>query len=165
MPGAGAIHSISGACRLDVHQQVQRTIGTAIGDMDNKGLLPTAQGGVVGHGPVKVRHPQQAGHHSSRLPQRQFEQDLDGQTELDRGIREHRRATGAAVMRREPGHLLVQPDQQRAPLAQRRRVAGPVRRAIAGGCWLAHAVCLTAWIHDVNPPRSELCNSAHCGAP
>ena len=32
---------------------------------------------------------------------RQFEQDLD-----------RRRPTGAAVMRREPGHLLVQPDQQ-----------------------------------------------------
>ena len=64
---------------------------------------------------------------------RQLEQDLDGQTELDRCIREDRRATGAAIMRREPGHLLVQPDQQRSALAQRSRVAGPVRRAIAGG--------------------------------
>ena len=48
---------------------------------------------------------------------RQFEQGPDRQAKrdrrvLDRRIREHRRPTGAAVMRREPGHLLVQPDQQ-----------------------------------------------------
>ena len=31
---------------------------------------------------------------------------------------------------------------------------------MAGGCRLAHATCLTAWIHNVNRPRSELCNNA-----
>ena len=51
-------------------------------------------------------------------------------------------------MRRAPGHVLVDPDQQRPPLAQRRVVAGPVRRAIAGGRWLAHAARLTAWIRE-----------------
>ena len=40
--------------------------------------------------------------------------------QTDRGIREHRRATGAAVRRSEPGHVLVQPDQQRPALAKRR---------------------------------------------
>ena len=73
-----------------------------------------------------------------------YEQDLHAVTalsdsgpayvlELDRRIREHRRATWAAVRRREPGHVLVQPDQQRPALAKRRGVAGPVRRAVAGG--------------------------------
>ena len=122
-----------------VHEQVERAIGTAIRDMDGECLLPSAQGRIIRHGPVQVRHLQQAGHHPASpwslgpvafswldLPQRQHEQDLDRQAELDRGIGEHRRATGAAVMRR------------------RRR----------------HAVLLTAWIHHVNPPKSELCNNA-----
>ena len=39
------------------------------------------------------------------------------QAELDRRIRENRRPTGAAVRLREPGHVLVQPDQQRSALA------------------------------------------------
>ena len=63
-------------------------------------------------------------------------------------------------MRREPSHLLVQPNQQRPALAQRRSVAGPVRRSVTGGEWFAHAPRLTAWIHNVNPRRSELCNNA-----
>jgi hypothetical protein len=54
----------------------------------------------------------------------------------------------------------VQPDQQLGAPAQRAVVIGPVGCAVAGGCWLAHTFRLTAWIHDVNPPRSELCNSA-----
>jgi len=116
-----------------VHQQVQGAVGTAIWDLDGERLLPTAQGGVVGHRPVQLRQLKQARHHPGRLPERKLEQDLDSQAELDRRIREFGRATGAAVMRREPGHLLVQPDQQRATLAQGRRVAGPVRRAVAGG--------------------------------
>ncbi|MFT6945156.1 MAG: hypothetical protein ACJAUW_001738, partial [Yoonia sp.] len=37
---------------------------------------------------------------------------------------------------------------------------GPVRSAVAGGRWLAHAACITAWIHVVNPQQSELCNNA-----
>ena len=58
------------------------------------------------------------------------------------------------VTRRAPGHLLVDPDQQRPPPAQRRVVAGPVRRAVAGGRWLAHATRITAWIREENPsPR------------
>ena len=118
----------------------------------------------------RVRQLQQAGHHPSRLPRRhcrsdqwrnngnQLEQDLDRQTELDRCIQEHRWAARAPVMRRKPGHVLVQPDQQRTAPPQRRSVAGPVRRAVAGRGWLAHAPRLTAWIHDVNPPPTELCN-------
>ena len=80
---------------------------------------------------------------SPSLAQRQLEQDLVGQAELDRGIREHDRATGLAIRRRKPGHVLVQPDQQCPALAKRSSVAGPVRRAIAGGLGLAHVLCLT----------------------
>ena len=103
-----------------VHEQVQRAIGATVRDLDGERLLPSAQGRVVRHGPIQVCQLQQAGNHPGRLPERQLEQDLDGQTELDRRIREYRRATWAAVRRREPGHILVEPDQQRPTLAQRR---------------------------------------------
>jgi hypothetical protein len=103
-----------------VHQQIQGAIGAPIRDLDRQRLLVSAERGVIRHRPVKADHLEQAGHHPGRLPERQLEQDLDCQAELDRRIREDRRATGAAVMPREPGHLMVQPDQQRPPLAQRR---------------------------------------------
>jgi hypothetical protein len=103
-----------------VHEQVQRASGATVRDLDGERLLPATQGRVVRHGPVQVCQLQQAGNHPGRLPERQLEQDLDGQTELDRRIREYRRATRAAVMWREPGHVLVLPDQQRPTLAQRR---------------------------------------------
>lgn len=95
-----------------VHEQVQRPVGAPIGDLDGQGLLTAAQGRVIWHGPVQTRQLQQAGNHSGRLPQRQLEQDLDAQAQLDRGIREHRWATGLAIARSFPGHVLVQPDQQ-----------------------------------------------------
>ena len=99
---------------------------------------------------------------------------LDRQAELDRirrktvhwtvfrssSFREHRWATGLAFTRSFPGHVLVQPDQQRPALAKRSRVAGPVRRAVAGGCRLAHAPRLTEWFHDVNPSQTEFYNNA-----
>lgn len=58
--------------------------------------------------PSPVGQLQQAGHHPGGLPRRQFEQHLDRQAELDRRIREHCRATRAAVTRRKPGHVPVQ---------------------------------------------------------
>ena len=60
---------------------------------------------------------QSPGKPARRLPELRLEQDLDGQAELDRRIRDHHRTTGAALMRREPDHLPVQPDQQRPVLA------------------------------------------------
>jgi hypothetical protein len=80
--------------------------------------LPAAQRRVNRNGPVQARHLQQAGNHPCRLPQAQFEKDLDRQAELDRGIRDHRRAASAPAQRCAPDHLLVQPDQQRPPLPQ-----------------------------------------------
>jgi hypothetical protein len=59
-----------------VHQQVQGALGPPIQDLDDERLLLAAQSCVVGHGPVQVCHLQQAGEHSGRLPQRQFEQTL-----------------------------------------------------------------------------------------
>jgi hypothetical protein len=79
---------------LDVHQQVQGPIGAAIRDLDGQRFLPPAQRRAIRHSPVQVGQLQQASHHSRRLPEWQIEQNLDRQTELDRGIREHRRATG-----------------------------------------------------------------------
>lgn len=40
----------------------------------------------------------------------------------------------------------------------RRSVAGPARRAVTGGGWYAHLTHLTAWIYDLNPLPTELCN-------
>ncbi len=84
-----------------VDEQVQGAVGSPIGDLHHQGPLASAQGRIVRHSPVQARHLQQAGYHSRRLLQRQLEQHLDRQTELDRGIKEHRRATGAALRRRE----------------------------------------------------------------
>jgi len=137
------------ACAVD--QQIQRAIRAAIRDLDGQGLLPAAQRGKVRHGPVQAGQSQQAGPHPGGLAQRQLEQDLDRQAELDGRIGKDRRPSGPTVTRRAPSHVLVEPDQQRPPLAQRCVVAGPVRRAIAGGWWLAHAARLTAWIREVNP--------------
>ena len=66
-----------------VNEQVQGTFGAAIRGLDGKRLLPAAQRRVIRNGPVQVRHLQQAGHHPGRLPQWQFEQDLDRQACVD----------------------------------------------------------------------------------
>jgi hypothetical protein len=81
--------------------------------------------------------------------------DLDRQAELDGRIAKHRRPSGSTITRRAPDHILVDPHQQRPPLAPRCVGAGRVRRAISGGRWLAPAACLTAWIHKVNPTRQS----------
>ena len=143
-----------------VDQEVERPIGAPVRDLDGKGLLPPAQSRTVRHGPVQVRQLQQAGNDLCRLPARRLEQNLDRQTELDCCVQERSRPTGTAIMRREPGHVLVQPDQQRTAPAKRGSVTGPVCRAVAGGGWLAHATRLTAWIHVVNPRQAVLCNNA-----
>lgn len=143
-----------------VHEQVQGTFGAAVRDLNRRGLLPAAQGAEVWDGPVQPRQPEQAGHHTRGLSQRELEQHFDRKTELNGGIREDGWATGATFMRRQPSHVLVHPGQHRAAPAQRRVVAGPIRRAVAGGRWLAHTPHLTAWIRAVNHQKSEFCNNA-----
>jgi hypothetical protein len=76
---------------------------------------------------------QQARHHPASLAQWQLEKDLDRQAELDGRIAKHRGPSGSTVTRRAPDDILVDPDQQRPPLAQRCVGSGPVRRAIAAG--------------------------------
>ena len=83
-----------------VHQQVQRPINAPVGYRDGQDFSPATQGREVGHCPVEARHLQQAGHHPCHLSQRQLEHNLDGQAELYRRIREHRRTTRATIMRR-----------------------------------------------------------------
>lgn len=94
-----------------VHEQVERPVGTAIGDLHGQGLLPAAQGGEVRYRPVRPRQFQQACHHACGLAQRQLEQDLDRQAELYGRIGKHRWPSRSPVMRRAPGHVLVDPDQ------------------------------------------------------
>ena len=79
-------------------------------------------------------------------------------------VQEDRRAPLSALKQRVPSHLLVQPDQQRPTLAERGVVAGPVRRAVAGGCRIAHPTRLTTGFLAVNPAWSEFCNNAYTGS-
>jgi hypothetical protein len=46
------------------------------------------------------------------------------------------------------------------PLPQQCVLAGPVRRAIAGRRWFAHAAPVTTWIRKANPLASGMCNNA-----
>lgn len=76
------------------------------------------------------------------------------------------RTTGAALMRRQPGQLLVQPDPPRSALAPRGGGTGPDRRAGAGAgaCWLRRAARPTPWIPVANPcGRSSDTTPAGCG--
>jgi hypothetical protein len=54
-----------------------------------------------------------------------------------------------------PLHLAVEPDQQRAPSAQRRVVLGPGRRAVADRCRPAHARASKPPNPPREPPRSR----------
>lgn len=95
------------------HQMVQRPIGTPPRDMGCRRRLSAVHGSIVWHRPVQGCQLRQAGHHPGGLPERKLEQDLDRQAEPDRGVAEDRGATGAAVRRRKPCHLHLEPDQQR----------------------------------------------------
>ena len=90
-----------------VHQQIQRPVGTTIGNLHLEGLLPAAQRRVVWSGPVQPWQTQEARDHPGCLPEWQLKQNLDRQAELDRRIREDWRAPGTALTRRVQSHLLV----------------------------------------------------------
>lgn len=106
--------------------------------------------------PVQTSRLQRAGHHPGRLPERQLEQGLDGRTELDRRIKEARKATRAAIIRRAPGHVLVQPYQLRSTPAQRRWAS-----SWCGGGWVIACSCPPSnrMVHVVNPQRPKLCDN------
>ena len=145
-------------CAVD--EEVERPIGVPIRDLNGQRLLPSAKRRVIRHLPIQTRHLEQAGHHPGRLPERQLEQHFDRQAELDRRVRKDWWPPWSSRMRRKPGHILVDPDQQRPAHSERGIVVRPVCRAVAGGVRLAHAIRLTAWIRDVNPLLSEFCNNA-----
>lgn len=143
-----------------VHEQIERPIGAPIRDLDGQRLLPSAKRRVIRHLPIQTRHLEQAGHHPGRLPEWQLEQHLERQAELDRGVRKDLWPPWPSLKWREPGHILIQPDQQRPALSERGILVRPVGCAVAGGVRLAHVVRLTAWIRDVNPLPLEFCNNA-----
>lgn len=63
--------------------------------------------------------------------------DPDRPAHPDRRIADPRGPSGAAIVRRGPGHVLVQPRQQREPrVFGEACIAGPVRRAAAAGVGL-----------------------------
>ncbi len=146
------------ASRRDVprgDQQVQRAIRTAKGDLHGQGLLPAPQRREVRHGPVQPHQLQQASHHPASLAQWQLEKDLDRQAELDGRIAKTPQADRACPHAARVRSYPRRPTSAKTPLAPRCVGAGPVRRAIAGGRWLAPAARLTAWIHKVNPTRQS----------
>ena len=75
---------------LGVQQQVQHPVGTARGDLNPRGLLSAAQRGVVRHGPVQPRDPQQPAHPPGRLRQLVQNPASTGRTGPRRGTGEHR---------------------------------------------------------------------------
>lgn len=94
------------------HKQVQRAIRVAKRDLVGQRLLPAAQCGEIRHGPVWSRQLQRARHDARGLAKRWLEQDLDREAELYGRIGKHHKPSWSPVMRRTPGHVLVDPDQQ-----------------------------------------------------
>ena len=137
-----------------VHEQIERPIGAPIRDLDAQRLLQATTSGVMKHLPIQNRHLEQAGYYPGRLPEWHFER----QAELDLGVLKE---LWPPLKRREPDHILLQPDQQRPALSERGTAIRPLGCAVAGGVRLAHAVSLTDWIRHVNPLPLEPCNNAH----
>jgi hypothetical protein len=82
-------------------------------------FLAPADGTEVRHLPVQAGQLEQALRHPHRLTQRQIEQALDGQAELDRRLAVLWTAATLAAGTAVPAQILVQPDEQRATGLQR----------------------------------------------
>jgi len=95
------------------HEQVKRTIGAAIRDLNGQDLLSTAKGRVVWNGPIQSSQTQEAGNHPRGLPKRQFEQYLDRKAKLDGSIGEYRWSTRTPSLGGMPYHVLVEPPSHR----------------------------------------------------
>ena len=95
-----------------IDQEVQWAFRAAIGDVDRKRPLPSADGAEVRHGPVQTRQPQQALDEARRLTKRHPEQHFHGQACLDRGITEGPRSAPLAGRFGIPVHLGIEPDRQ-----------------------------------------------------
>ena len=76
--GAPVLAGVPFAFALDfdpgaIDQQVQRALGTAVGDVDGQGLLTARQSAEVGHRPVEANQTQQALDEPGRLTERHAE--------------------------------------------------------------------------------------------
>ncbi len=100
---------------------------------------------------IEPSHPDQALDQPDRLPKRKTEEHFQREADLDRRIQERLRAPPLAGLSGVPDSVGIKPNRERAPLAERGVVVGPVRRAIAGGKGRWHGAELTHWIRTVNP--------------
>lgn len=96
-----------------INQEVQASRTRPVRNHHLKVLLPSAQGTEIRHRPIQLGHFQQAGDRSGGLPQRQAEQTLDHEAELDGRIRKGVGAATFAAPTGKPSHIGVKPDQQR----------------------------------------------------
>jgi len=138
-----------------VHQQVQRGGAGPVGQLYLQRLLAPTHRAVVGHAPVQIRQAQQALNQAQALTQRQVEQALDAQAELDGCLGEDSLASSLATGRGVPLHVFVQPDRQRPSGFERGVVCDPVGGLVAslGVLGFGHAPSLPA-------RESALCNKA-----
>lgn len=105
-----------------VDQQVQGLPGRAIRDLHRDPRLPAAQRRIVRNRPIKPRHLDQAFNQPDRLPERKPEEHFQGQAGLDGSVREGLGSPALAGLVGVPDRLGIEPDRQRAALAQRRIV-------------------------------------------
>ena len=136
-----------------VDQQMQRAVGTAVGDVYLQGLLAARQLAEVGHLPIKTDQTQQALDEPGRLAQRHPEQHFHRQAGLDGGVTVVRLAPELSSRRSVLGHRRIKPDRRRAAALERLAVGWPVAGLVERGCGSAHASQLPRWNHEMNPSR------------
>ena len=153
-----------GAYRLDVDQEVQRTLRGPMRDVHRQCLLATTERAEVRHLPVQINAAQQAFDKPASpwslgpvafpwldLPERRAEPHLHRHAGLDGRIARAGLPTTLPARFNCPGHIGVQPDRQPATALERLVVHGPVQSRVARWVRSAHAPQLSRWIHEMNP--------------
>jgi hypothetical protein len=107
VPFAFALNLDAGA----VDQQVKRTFGAAIRDIDGQCLLAARQRAEVGHRPVEAYQPQHALDEAGCLPERHANQHHDRPASLNGSIAIGLLATRLACRRGIPANTLDSPDE------------------------------------------------------
>jgi hypothetical protein len=129
-----------------VHQQVRTRRGRHSADGDLQRLLAPAYRAVVRHRPVEPSQAQQALRHPHGPAQRQIEQALHTQAELDRLVAERLAARALATWLAMSVHVRIKPDEQRAACLEGFVVCLPV-----GG-----TVLLWSWFHPLRLPDPKV---------
>lgn len=155
-----------------VHQQVQRTIRTAVWNVHLQGLQPSRQRTEVRNGPIQADQPQQAFDEAASQwslepvaflwfdrTERHSEQHVHRQTGLDGGVDVVRMPAALASRRAFPAHRRFEPDCEAAAALERLVKGAPVLGPVGQGCRSAHGAQLPRWLHEMNPSR-DLCNGA-----